>query len=635
MTGDDPDPPYDPDAVTTVEATHDAPDGTTLSVVLFRPGSATADDPAPALLQRTPYGKPDAPPEAGFAARALGRGFALAFEDTRGRGGSDGEFRPWVHEAPDGATTVEWLVGRPWVATVGTFGGSSPGQVQLFAAAEQPTGLGAIAPTFAPSDLHRSDFFQDGAMSAMTFLTWSLGQSVAGHTVDRLERRGRIDADTAGVLHDALDDALERVPELARHRPLVDVPEAVLGDVDLPGDVAVPDVMPHWDEWTGRPEYDDFWRSFDPEPTYDRIAVPGLHTTGWYELCQDGTVTNFAGLRDRSPAPQHLVVGPWAHQNQGRQVGDVDFGPDASADAYGRGDQLLAFFETYLRDDPTPPFAPPDERLVETFRASVVEAPGGGEEGGDTRPGDGAERSDSAPPPVTGTGTWLAHDDWPPGDARRERWYLSSGGDAAQDPDDGSLSREPPAKFESPDSWVHDPADPVPTRGGPLCCRDETREPGMFERSHVGNRDDVATYTTPAFDVPVELVGPVSLRLTAATTAPDTDFVATLSHVTPDGRAYNLCEGIRRVQYRYGRDRSVPAGPDEPVTVDVDLWNVHYEVPAGGRLRLEVAGSNHPRFDPHPGTTEPWRASADEVRTAEQTVFHELDRESALSVYRR
>lgn len=627
--------PYDSDQIQSSETTHDAQDGTALSISIFRPESATPDDPVPVLLQRTPYGKPTQPPEGGFAAQALNQGYVVAFEDTRGRGLSDGVFQPWIHEAVDGATTIEWLADQPWATEVGMFGGSSPGQVQLLAAAEDPDGLGAIAPTFTPSDVHRSDFFQDGAMSAMTFITWSFGDSVAGHTVDRLERRGDINSDTADALHDALDDALERIPDLVTYRPLVNLPTSVLGDVDLPKRLSPTDVVPHWKGWTSRPTYNDFWQSFDPEPIYDQITIPGLHTTGWYELCQHGTVTNYTGLRRASPEPQHLVIGPWAHQNQGQEVGEVDFGPRASAAAYGRSKQLLAFFETYLRDEPTVPFTDPNDPLVETFRASVVPIlDARNEDDGNSERG-AKEAKDREGSNRTGSGMWVAHADWPPTDVHSERWYLSSGGNAASDLTDGTLSRNLPSKFEPADSWIHNPVNPVPTRGGPLCCRDETQEPGAFERSDLQTRDDVATYTTPVFDSPVELAGPVSLRLTATTTAPDTDFTAILTHVTDDGQAYNLCEGIRRVQYRYGRDRSVPVEPDEFFTVNIDLWNIHYEVPTGDRLRLEVASSNHPRFDPHPGTTDPWRATAEEIQPAEQSIFHELDRKSTLTVFRR
>ncbi|MFC3959704.1 CocE/NonD family hydrolase [Halovivax cerinus] len=623
--------PYDPDRVTVEETTHSAPDGTRLAITVFRPETATADDPAPLLLQRTPYGKPSDPPAGGFAAAALADGYAIAFEDVRGRGESDGAFMPWVNETEDGAATIDWLGAKPWVSAVGMFGGSSPGQVQLFAAAARPDALGAIAPTFTPSDLQRSDFFQDGAMSALTLLTWTLDDAIAGHSVDRLERRGEIDAEAAEALRTALESGLERLPALAAHRPLVDVPANVLADA--PDDVDPTDLIPFWEEWTSRPSYDDFWGSFDPEMDYDRIAVPGLHTTGWYELCQHGTVTNFRMLSRRSPAPQHLVIGPWSHQNQGSVLGEVDFGTDASADAYGRDEQLLAFFDTYLRDDPTPPFASSGESHVETFRASILdrsEAAPSPSEGSDAP---GATDDEAA---VAGAGRWIAHDGWPPADASRKRWFLSSGGEAVTDLADGRLVRDLPEKFQPSDTWTHDPADPVPTRGGPLCCGEHSSEPGAFDRRDLQRRDDVVTFTTDPFETPVELAGPVSLRLTAATTAPDTDFTATLSHVLPDGRAYNLCEGIRRAQYRYGRDRSVPAPEAEaPMTVEIDMWNVHYAVPAGGRLRLEVASSNFPRFDPHPGTLDPWTATDDEVRTAEQTLFHELDRESVLTVSER
>ena len=586
------------------EYVHDADDGTTLAVRVFRPEGSGPDDPVPILLQRTPYGRPEEP-TGNFRSMAIDAGYALAFEDVRGRGESGGEFLPWVQEGADGRATIEWLADRPWTTgDVGTFGGSSPGQVQLFAAAERPEGLRAISPMFTPGDLHRADFFQDGAMSALTFITWSLDESVAGHTVDRMEDDGTLPTDVADDCRDALSDALERLPDLARHRPLVDLVDDAFADVDLPADVGPADIVPHWDAWTSRPEYDDFWRSFDPEPDYGRIEVPGLHGTGWWELCQSGTLTNFAGLRDQSSAPQHLVVGPWAHQFTDAELGDLGFGEFASLGGYGYGELQLAFFDAYVRGEG--PFVADGDRLVETFRTTVVDGAGGGE--------------------------WTAHDDWPPRDAAAERWYLHSEGDAATDRADGVLDRRRPGKFEPVDEYTHDPTDPVPTRGGPLCCGESSPEPGPVDQRPVEERPDVCTYTTEPLSDPLELAGSVALRLTASTTAPDTDFTGKLVHVTDGGSAYNLCEGIRRVRYRHGRDRPVPVDPGEPLRVEIDMWACHHRVPAGDRLRLEVASSNHPRFDPHPGTVDPWEASTADVRTAEQTVFHELDRGSVLEL---
>ena len=589
-------PPDEPTATyRTDDYTHDAPDGTDLAIRVFRP--TTAEPPLPVLLQRTPYGRPETPAGLGVAVRAIDAGYAVAYEDTRGRGDSGGAFEPWIHEATDGAATVEWLSDRPWsTGRVGMYGGSSPGQVQVFAALERPDGLAAIAPMFAPSDLHRADFFQDGVMNAQATLTWSF-DAIAADTVDRLHDAGRLDDDTAAAAHEAIEDATDDLLATATTRPLIDLPASVFADVTLPADVTPTALAPHWEAWLSRPTYDEFWRSFDPEPDYDRIDVPGLHVTGWYELCQSGTLATYRGLRDRSSAPQHLIVGPWTHGNTSSEVGELDFGPGASAAAYGVWETHLAFFETYVRGRPRPPFD--DGRLVETFRTEI----------------DG--------------GRWERHGDWPPEDAERDRWFLRSSGTAATN--GGRLTRDRPPKFESPDRWVHDPSDPVPTRGGPLCCGDV--DAGPYDRRGIERRDDVCTYTTPPLAAPVTLAGPVQVDLTLRTDAPDTDVVATLVHLSDDG-AYGLTSGVRRVRYRRGRDREVPV-PDGPIRVAVDMWDAHHRVPAGDRLRLDVASSDAPRFDPHPGTVRPWEATDDELRSAEQTLFHEPDRESALIVTRR
>lgn len=587
-------PPDEPtETYRTDDYTHEAPDGTDLALRTFRP---TGEGPFPTLLQRTPYGRPETPDGLGVAVRALDAGYAVAYEDTRGRGDSGGAFEPWLHEATDGAATVEWLADRSWsTGRVGMYGGSSPGQVQVLAALERPQGLAAVAPMFAPSDLHRADFFQDGAMNAQATLTWSF-DAVAADTVDRLHAAGRLDDATADAARDVVDAATDDLRRTATDRPLIDLPTRIFADVDLPAGVAPADLVPHWNAWLSRPTYDEFWRSFDPEPDYDRIEVPGLHVTGWYELCQSGTLANFRGLRDRSGAPQHLIVGPWTHGDTSGGAGELDFGDDASADAYGVWETHLAFFDTYVRGRPRPPFD--DGRLVETFRTG-------------------------------GNGEWKRHDDWPPAGVRQERWFLRSDGEATIE--GGRLTRERPRKFEPADRWTHDPTDPVPTCGGPLCCGDVAA--GPYDRRAIERRDDVCTYTTPPFESAVELAGPVSVDLTLATDAPDTDAVATLVHVTDDG-AYTVTSGIRRARYRRGRDRETPV-PDGPVGLTVDLWDVHHRVPAGDRLRLEVASSDAPRFDPHPGTWHPWETAAEEVRPAEQTLYHELDRESVLTVTRR
>jgi predicted acyl esterase len=98
-------------AYRTDDYAHETPDGTELAIRVFRPTGAGS---FPTLLQRTPYGRPETPDGLAVAVRALDAGYAVAYEDTRGRGDSDGEFLPWVHEAADGAATIEWRAEKPW-----------------------------------------------------------------------------------------------------------------------------------------------------------------------------------------------------------------------------------------------------------------------------------------------------------------------------------------------------------------------------------------------------------------------------------------------------------------------------------------------------------------------------------------
>lgn len=558
---------------------YEAADGTTLSANVFRPTDA---DSVPALLQRTPYGAPDFPTSP-FAIAALDAGYGVVIADVRGRGQSDGKFEPWVHERSDGRETVAWVADQDWCdGSVGMFGGSSAATTQLMAAAERPAGLDAICPQFAPSDIHGSDFFQDGAMSALTLISWSFGW-IAPHTAQRLEARGDIDAATKQAIEDACFDALEEIPDLTRHRPLVSVPERVFADVDLPVTMAPGDLVPHWDRWLSHPTYDDFWASFDAEQLYDAMAVPALHVTGWHDLCQDGTVTNYLGLTDATDATQHLVVGPWAHRNQSDRVGDVDFGPRADAERYGLTQLKLDFFDAHLREGDA------DLPAVETFAMS----PSGGE--------------------------WVRDEEWPPADSEPTRLHLAVG-----DGETHHLTAAPP---RDPDhlTYEHDPTDPIQTRGGPLCCRDATSEPGMFEQPLAPDRDDVLVFETPPLEEAVTIAGRVALSVLVDSTRPETDVTAKLLHVTDDG-AYNVADGIRRTSY--DRDGQL----DGPTRLTVDCWQTHHRVPAGDRIAVQVASSNWPRFDPHPGTTDPWTADADDVTTSTQTLFTGGETQSWLSL---
>jgi uncharacterized protein len=115
---------------------------------------------------------------------------------------------------------------------------------------------------------------------------------------------------------------------------------------------------------------------------------------------------------------------------------------------------------------------------------------------------------------------------------------------------------------------------------------------------------------------PVEVTGPVVLRLFVHSSAPATDVTAKLVDVSPDGRADLMCDGIRRIT------AAELSGAIDPVEIEVDLIATSNLFRAGHRLRLEVSSSNFPKFDRHPNTASGRAASDDDAVAATQTVHH-------------
>src|SRR5579862_8587848 len=144
---------------------------------------------------------------------------------------------------------------------------------------------------------------------------------------------------------------------------------------------------------------------------------------------------------------------------------------------------------------------------------------------------------------VMGITRWRDESEWPLSRARATPFYLHSGGRANSRRGDGALGPNPPGD-EPPDHFLYDPRDPVPTRGGALCCYPAALASGAFDQRPVEERADVLVYSTPPLGHPVEVTGPVSVVLYGATSAPDTDFTAKLVDVGPDGYARNLTDGI-------------------------------------------------------------------------------------------
>jgi uncharacterized protein len=171
---------------------------------------------------------------------------------------------------------------------------------------------------------------------------------------------------------------------------------------------------------------------------------------------------------------------------------------------------------------------------------------------------------------------------------------------------------------EPPDRYIYDPNDPVPTRGGTTLGL----ALGVFDQSKIEEREDVLIYTGEVLTSDMEVTGPVRLTLFAASSAPDTDFTAKLIDVRPDGYAQNIVEGVLRARFRESLTAPTLITPEKVYEYTIDLWATSHVFKAGHRLRLEVSSSNFPRYDRNPNTGHEFGVD-DELRTAQQTIFHD------------
>ena len=229
---------------------------------------------------------------------------------------------------------------------------------------------------------------------------------------------------------------------------------------------------------------------------------------------------------------------------------------------------------------------------------------------------------------VMGENGWRDEHGWPLARTQYTPWYLHSNGNAAAV--GGALSPDPPGQ-EAWDVYLYDPCDPCPTIGGP------TLLPGHTVRANAGPKDqrpaerrpDVLVYTSG----PLEVTGPLSCTLYAATSAPDRDWVVRLCDVHPDGASRILAEGILRARYREGTEEPKPIEPGRVYAYEIDLVATSNVFLPGHRVRVDVTSSSFPRFDRNPNTGHPLgQDGPDDLQPAMQRVFHDSERRSHITL---
>ena len=348
------------------------------------------------------------------------------------------------------------------------------------------------------------------------------------------------------------------------HLPLAEIPDEALSGVGR-----------HWRSWLADHASDHFGFL----ERHRDVAVPALTTTGWYDQ-QIGAIRNFTGMRangmtGEARRGQRLIVGPWSHTTDfsSSQVGEVDFGPDAVRDFLQMADD---WFGHWLKGEST-----------------------------------GVEEWPPVQIFVMGANRWRGEEEWPLARTEYTDYYLGGGGKLGL----GAPSDEPP------DSYDYDPRDPVMTLYSPR----GQQEP-QNQRTLDGRRD-ILCYQTDPVEEPIEVTGPITVHLWAASSARDTDFVVKLMDVRPDGFVQELCYGIVRARYRESFTSPSLIEPGRTYEYTIRASPTSNLFRRGHRIRLDVSSSDFPNFDRNHNTGGDDYGETTLV-TARQTVYHDRQRPS-------
>ncbi len=382
-------------------------------------------------------------------------------------------------------------------------------------------------------------------------------------------------AHTARRIHDYSPEAKQKVEGFGwwnwyRHLPLITLDTAA---------GTRPNKL--YNDYVSHSTYDDFWKAIGTRHKLDKIRIPVYLMSGWYDNYPGLTLEYFQKLTALGASDEiRVAISPTTH-TRNAVVGDRDFGDNPAKDEIGLA---IRWLNSVVKGERN---VIPEEPKVRIF--------------------------------VMGINKWRLENDWPLARTRFTKYYLH-----ANDQKDGSLSTTPP-QGEKPTRYVYDPEDPVLTLGG---NHSATAIPGVIRAGPVDqrpneSRPDVLTFTSRAMAEDYEVTGPIAVKLFAASSARDTDFIARLLDVYPDGTAFNLTEGIIRARFResiWEPPRLLELGKIYEYTIELlPTANVFLK---GHRIRVHITSSNFPMWDRNPNTGNE-QGTDTELKVAEQTIYHD------------
>lgn len=316
-------------------------------------------------------------------------------------------------------------------------------------------------------------------------------------------------------------------------------------------------------EWYQHPNYDSYWADEDCSRFFDKMNVPCFTVGSWYDFMCVGSVDSFIGRQHRggpnSIGTQQLLIGPWLHGRfkETNKSNEMEYPENAK---FAMDAHMLRWFDHYLKGIDNGVTKEPTVRYYVMGALGEPGAPGN---------------------------EWRIATDWPVA-AKETPYYLHA---------DKSLSATLPSSADATVSWLADPLKPASIPSIAF--------PGAKDARNFESQAEVRTFTTDVLTEPVEWTGKVQAELYVTSDAKDTDFIVRISDVYPDGRSILIMDYVRRARYRDGYEREVLMQPGKIYKVAFDVGWLSQSFNKGHRIRVTVASTGAPFYEPNPNTGEP------------------------------
>jgi hypothetical protein len=574
-------------------------DGVRLFTKIFVP--KTASGPLPFMFIRTPYGID------GNSSASIERnydflvrdGYIFVFQDSRGKFKSEGEFvmqraprrnrndPKAIDESTDAYDTITWLLtGVPNNnGRVGMTGVSYPGWLTAMAMLDPHPALRAASPQASPADMWMGDDFHHQGAFRLSY----------GFEYATMMESGK---DVQQFAFDAYDTYAWYLK---------------LGSLANVNRTVLKGKIPTWNDFSRRPDYDEFWQRQAMSPYLTRVTVPTLNVAGWWDQ-EDfyGPVKIYRELEKHDTDNLNfLVVGPWNHggwmRGEGKALGNIQF--EQATGQFFRDSLMGPFFAHYLHD----------KGSFKIAEATTFEA---------------------------GSNRWRSYDSWPPTSnvSARNLYFRENGGLSFDAP-----PREPVASAAKQfDAYVSDPAHPVPYRQRPIQATYDPRGSGWFtwlteDQRFVDNRADVLSWGTKVLEEDLTIAGDLSVTLHAATSGSDADWIVKLIDVYPEsgaldakmnGYEFMVANDVLRGRYHKGFEKPTPIVPNKVTTFIVDLHTQSYTFKKGHRVMVQVQSSWFPLIDRNPQRFVPniFEAKESDFIKAEHRVYRSSAFPSSISL---